>query len=102
MDLQEGTATARAFCASMEPWQVDCGLALPRQKRAGGTGKGPGARQEGKDRAGLADLAADLVGWAAGELPGEAGCLVPAADQQHLVVAEHDGDGDPQGLNPAH
>jgi hypothetical protein len=48
------------------------GHALPRQKRAGGSGKGAGAKQEGKDRAGLADLAAELSGWAAGELPGEA------------------------------
>jgi hypothetical protein len=50
------------------------GHALPRQKRAGGSGKGSGTRQqpEGKDRAGLADLAAELAGWAAGELPGEA------------------------------
>lgn len=46
------------------------GHSLPRQKRAGGAAKG--ARQEGKDRAGLADPAADLAGWAAGELPGEA------------------------------
>jgi hypothetical protein len=48
------------------------GHSLPRQKRAGGAGKGAGAKQEGKDRAGLADLAAELAGWAAGELPGEA------------------------------
>jgi hypothetical protein len=48
------------------------GHSLPRQKRAGGAGKGAGAKQEGKDRAGLADLAAELSGWAAGELPGEA------------------------------
>jgi hypothetical protein len=47
------------------------GHALPRQKRAGGAGRAAG-RAEGKDRAGLADLAADLAGWAAGELPGEA------------------------------
>jgi len=48
------------------------GHSLPRQKRAGGAGKGAGAKQESKDRAGLADLAAELAGWAAGELPGEA------------------------------
>jgi hypothetical protein len=48
------------------------GHSLPRQKRAGGAGKGAGGKQEGKDRAGLADLAAELSGWAAGELPGEA------------------------------
>ena len=45
---------------------------LPRQKRAGGAGKGAGVKQESKDRAGLADLAAELAGWAAGEMPGEA------------------------------
>ncbi len=48
------------------------GHPLPRQKRAGGAGKGSGSKQEGKDRAGLADLAAELAGWAAGELPGQA------------------------------
>jgi len=48
------------------------GHSLPRQKRAGGAGKGAGTKQESKDRAGLADLAAELAGWAAGELPGEA------------------------------
>ncbi|HTW01972.1 MAG TPA: hypothetical protein VMF87_16860 [Streptosporangiaceae bacterium] len=48
------------------------GHSLPRQKRAGGAGKGAGSKPEGKDRAGLADLAAELSGWAAGELPGEA------------------------------
>jgi len=45
---------------------------LPRQKRSGGSGKGAGGKQEAKDRAGLADLAAELAGWAAGELPGQA------------------------------
>jgi hypothetical protein len=48
------------------------GHSLPRQKRAGGTSKGASSKQEGKDRADLADLAAELAGWAAGELPGEA------------------------------
>lgn len=46
------------------------GHALPRQKRAGGS-KGASNKQEGKDRA-LADMAAELAGWAAGELPGQA------------------------------
>jgi hypothetical protein len=45
---------------------------LPRQKRTGGAAKGASSKQEGKDRADLADLAAELAGWAAGELPGEA------------------------------
>jgi hypothetical protein len=48
------------------------GHALPRQKRAGGAGKGAAAKQESKDRTGPADLAAELAGWAAGEMPGEA------------------------------
>lgn len=48
------------------------GHTLPRQKRAGGAAKGSSSKQEGKDRADLADLSAELAGWAAGELPGEA------------------------------
>jgi hypothetical protein len=48
------------------------GHALPRQKRAGGSAKGTSSKQEGKDRAGQADIAAELAGWAAGELPGQA------------------------------
>jgi hypothetical protein len=48
------------------------GHALPRQKRAGGSAKGSTSKQEGKDRAGQADIAAELAGWAAGELPGQA------------------------------
>jgi hypothetical protein len=48
------------------------GHSLPRQKRAGGAAKGASSKQEGKDRADLADLSAELAGWAAGELPGEA------------------------------
>jgi hypothetical protein len=48
------------------------GHAVPRQKRAGGSAKGASSKQEGKDRAGQADIAAELAGWAAGELPGQA------------------------------
>jgi hypothetical protein len=48
------------------------GHALPRQKRAGGSAKAASSKQEGKDRAGQADIAAELAGWAAGELPGQA------------------------------
>jgi hypothetical protein len=50
------------------------GHALPRQKRGGGGARTPGAssKQEGKDRADQADIAAELAGWAAGELPGQA------------------------------
>jgi hypothetical protein len=48
------------------------GHALPRQKRAGGSAKGASGKQEGKDRAGQSDIAAELAGWAAGELPGQA------------------------------
>jgi len=47
------------------------GHALPRPKRAG-AGKRASNKQEGKDRAGLADIAAELAGWAASELPGQA------------------------------
>jgi hypothetical protein len=42
-----------------------------RPKRAG-AGKRASNKQEGKDRAGLADIAAELAGWAASELPGQA------------------------------
>jgi hypothetical protein len=48
------------------------GHALPRQKRAGGSAKGASSKPEAKDRAGQADIAAELAGWAAGELPGQA------------------------------
>jgi hypothetical protein len=48
------------------------GHALPRQKRAGGSAKGASSKQEGKDRADQADIAAELAGWASGELPGQA------------------------------
>jgi hypothetical protein len=48
------------------------GHAMPRQKRAGGSAKRASGKQEGKDRAGQADIAAELAGWAAGELPGQA------------------------------
>jgi hypothetical protein len=48
------------------------GHSLPRQKRAGGAAKGASSKQEGKDRADFADLSAELAGWDAGELPGEA------------------------------
>ena len=48
------------------------GHALSRQKRTGGPAKRASGKQEGRDRAGLADLTAELAGWAAGELPGQA------------------------------
>jgi hypothetical protein len=48
------------------------GHALPRQKRTGGAAKAASSKREGKDRAGQADIAAELAGWAAGELPGQA------------------------------
>lgn len=44
---------------------------LSRSKRSG-AGKRASSKQEGKDRAGLADIAAELAGWAASELPGQA------------------------------
>lgn len=52
------------------------GHALPRQKRTGAA-KPSGSKQEAKDRAGLDTLAADLAGWAAGELPGQASHRCP-------------------------
>lgn len=45
------------------------GHALSRQKRAA---RGAGSKQEGRDRSGLEAMAADLAGWTAGELPGQA------------------------------
>jgi hypothetical protein len=47
------------------------GHAMPRPKRAG-AGTRASNKQEGKDRAGLADIAAELAGWAASERPGQA------------------------------
>lgn len=38
---------------------------------------------------------------AGGELPADADCLIPAADQQHMTVAQHDGDGHSQSLSVA-
>jgi hypothetical protein len=38
---------------------------------------------------------------AGGELPGDSGGLVPAPDEQHLIITQHDSDGDPQGLGAA-
>jgi hypothetical protein len=52
------------------------GHALPRQKR-GGAAKSSGSKQEAKDRAGLDTMAADLAGWTAGELPGQASHRCP-------------------------
>ena len=52
------------------------GHALPRQKRAGAA-KSSGSKQEAKDRAGLDTMAADLAGWTAGELPGQASHRCP-------------------------
>jgi len=45
------------------------GHALSRQKRAP---RGAGSKQEGRDRSRLEAMAADLAGWTAGELPGQA------------------------------
>jgi hypothetical protein len=67
-------ATEAAEAARSAGWtrRLPGGHSLPRQKRAGGAAKGASSKQEGKDRADLADLSAELAGWAAGELPGEA------------------------------
>ncbi|HEX4656159.1 MAG TPA: hypothetical protein VH307_02135 [Streptosporangiaceae bacterium] len=45
------------------------GHALPRQKRPA---RGAGSKQEGRDRSRREAMAADLAGWTAGELPGQA------------------------------
>lgn len=52
------------------------GHGAPRQKRTGAA-KPSGSKQEAKDRAGLDTLAADLAGWSAGELPGQASHRCP-------------------------
>jgi hypothetical protein len=73
--LPEQTAQgAEAADASRATWarRLPGGHALPRQKRTSGAAKGGSAKQEGKERADLAEMAADLAGWAAGELPGQA------------------------------
>jgi hypothetical protein len=73
--LQEQAAQgAEAAEAGRAGWarRLPGGHALPRQKRPGGAAKGGSAKQEGKERADLAEMAADLAGWAAGELPGQA------------------------------
>jgi hypothetical protein len=52
--------------------------AMPRQKRPGapaaviGTGQRAGRQQEGSGGRGLTSVAAELAGWASGELPGQA------------------------------
>jgi hypothetical protein len=58
------------------PGRVTGGHAMPRQKR-GGAAKPSGGKQEARDRAGLDAMAADLAGWAAGELPGQASHRCP-------------------------
>ncbi len=73
--LPEQTAQdAEAAEAGRASWarRLPGGHALPRQKRPGGAAKGGSSKQEGKERADLAEMAADLAGWAAGELPGQA------------------------------
>jgi hypothetical protein len=49
--------------------RVPGGHALSRQKRAA---RGASAKQEGRDRSRADAMAADLAGWTAGELPGQA------------------------------
>jgi hypothetical protein len=73
-EISEEAAEAAEAGRSPGGWtrRLPGGHSVPRQKRAGGAAKGASSKQEGKDRADLADLAAELAGWAAGELPGEA------------------------------
>lgn len=73
-EIADAAAEAAEAGRSSGGWsrRLPGGHSLPRQKRAGGAAKGASSKQEGKDRADLADLSAELAGWAAGELPGEA------------------------------
>jgi hypothetical protein len=68
----QGADAAEAGRAGGWARRLQGGHALPRQKRPGGAAKGSTGKQEGKERADLAEMAADLAGWAAGELPGQA------------------------------
>jgi hypothetical protein len=52
--------------------RASSGRAQPRQKRTGGAARGASGKQEGRDRSRLQAMAAELAGWAAGELPGQA------------------------------
>ena len=73
-EIADAAAEAAEAGRSSGGWsrRLPGGHSLPRQKRAGGAAKGASSKQEGKDRADFADLSAELAGWAAGELPGEA------------------------------
>jgi hypothetical protein len=72
-DEPDGPADAdQAGATWTRAGRVPGGHTLPRQKRPGGAAKPSSGRQEGKDRAGLEAMAAELAGWAAGELPGQA------------------------------
>jgi hypothetical protein len=51
------------------PSRASGGHALSRQKRSA---RGASTKQEGRDRSGVDARAAELVGWTAGELPGQA------------------------------
>jgi hypothetical protein len=51
------------------PSRASGGHALSRQKRSA---RGAGTKQEGRDRSGVDARAAELAGWTAGELPGQA------------------------------
>jgi hypothetical protein len=65
---EPGRAAAGWTRASRAPG----GHALSRQKRAA---RGASAKQESRDRSGPETIAADLAGWTAGELPGQASRL---------------------------
>lgn len=83
--LDEGPAPDPFFAGSDERpagrtriGRVTGSHAMPRQKRpsapaqATGTAQRAGRPQEGTGRRGLTSLAAELAGWASGELPGQA------------------------------
>jgi hypothetical protein len=70
---QDGPAQAAEAGGSTSGWtrsgRAPGGHALSRQKR---TARGSGAKQEGRDRSRADAMAAELAGWTAGELPGQA------------------------------
>ena len=63
------TGPGRAAAGWTRANRASGGHALSRQKRAA---RGAGSKQEGRDRSRLEAMAADLAGWTAGELPGQA------------------------------
>jgi hypothetical protein len=63
---------SRAAAGWTRASRVPGGHALSRQKRAA---RGASAKQQSRDRSGPEAMAAELAGWTAGELPGQASRL---------------------------